>query len=124
MFKAAFDETKVKVISAKISKVDSSGVLYVNEREGPIDKKVNIESDDVFELFREYRESKASPNFNRTTVYVKMFSTSMIFDFYVSLYYWKEGRNSITKLRFFNPQTRQFQKTNNSSILQNWQSNH
>ena len=80
IFKVAFDETKTKVIRARISKVDSSGVLYVNEREGSIDKKVNIESDDLFELFREYRESKANPNFNRTTVYVKMFSTSIIFD--------------------------------------------
>ena len=58
IFKVTFDETKIKVISARICKVDASGSLYVNER------KINIESDDVFQFFREYRESKANPNFN------------------------------------------------------------
>ena len=32
IFKIAFDETKTKVISARICKVDASGSLYVNER--------------------------------------------------------------------------------------------
>ena len=49
-----------------------------------------MESDDVFELFREYRASKSNPNFNHVTAYVKKFSSSIISDFYVSLYYWKE----------------------------------
>ena len=58
IFKVTFDETKIKVISARICKVDASGSLYVNER------KINIESDDVFQFFQAYRESKANPNFN------------------------------------------------------------
>ena len=82
------------MISERICKADESGSLYVNEREGATYKKINIESDDVFELFREYRESKANPNFNHVTAYVKKFSTSIISDFYVSLYYWKEGTAS------------------------------
>ena len=90
IFKVAFDETKIKVVSAGICKVDASGSLYVNEREGATYKKVNVESNDVFEPFREYRESKGNPNFNHVTVYVKKFSTSIISDFYVPLYYWKE----------------------------------
>ena len=68
------------MINARICKVDASGSLYVNEREGATYKKINIESDDVFELFREYRESKANPNFNHVTAYVKKFSTSIISD--------------------------------------------
>ena len=36
--------------------------------------KKNIEKDYVFELFREYRESKANPNCNYVTAYVKNFS--------------------------------------------------
>ena len=68
--------------------------MYVNKRQGATYKKINIESDDVFEIFREYRESKANPNFNHVTAYVKKFSTSIISDFYVSLYYWKEGTAS------------------------------
>ena len=47
-----------------------------------------------FELFREYRESKANPNFNDVTAYVKKFSTSIISDFYVSLNYRKKGAAS------------------------------
>ena len=82
------------MISERICKADEGGSLYVNEREGATYKKINIESDDVFELFREYRESKANPNFNHVTAYVKKFSTSIISDFYVSLYYWKEGTAS------------------------------
>ena len=64
--------------------------MYVNEREGATYKKPNIASDDVFKLYREYRDSKANPNFNHVTAYVKKFSTSIISDFYASLYYWKE----------------------------------
>ena len=41
------------MISARICEVDVSGSLYVKEREGATYKKINIESDDVFELFRE-----------------------------------------------------------------------
>ena len=51
IFKVAFDETKIKVNSARIFKVDAGGSLYVNKREGATYKKINIESDDVFELF-------------------------------------------------------------------------
>ena len=51
IFKVAFDETKIKVNSARIFQVDASGSLYVNKREGATYKKINIESDDVFELF-------------------------------------------------------------------------
>ena len=47
-----------------------------------------------FELFREHRESKANPNFNDVTAYVKKFSTSIISDFYASLYYRKKGTAS------------------------------
>ena len=47
-----------------------------------------------FELFREHRESKANANFNDVTAYVKKFSTSIISDFYVSLYYRKKGTAS------------------------------
>ena len=90
IFKVAFDESKTKAISAKICKVDASDSLYVNEREGAIYKKNKIESDDVFKLFREYRESKANPNFNHVTAYVKKFSTSITSDFFMSLYYWKK----------------------------------
>ena len=82
------------MVSAGICKVDASGSLYVNEREGATYKKINVESDGVFESFREYRENKANPNFNHVTAYVKKFSTSIISDFYVSLYYWKEGTAS------------------------------
>ena len=51
IFELAFDETKTQAISARICKVDSSGSLYVNDREGATYEKINIESDDVFELF-------------------------------------------------------------------------
>ena len=54
-------------------------------------------NDDVFDFFREYRESKANPNFNHVTACVKKFSTSIISDFYLSLYYWKEGTASQNK---------------------------
>ena len=65
--------------------------MLTRERVLPIK---NIESGGVFELFREYRESKANLNFNHVTAYVKKFSTSTISDFYMSLYYWKEGTAS------------------------------
>ena len=94
IFKVAFDEIKAKVISARICEVDVSDSLYVKEREGATYKKINIESDDVFELFREYRESKANLNFNHVPAYVKKFLTSIISDFYMSLYYWKEATAS------------------------------
>ena len=90
IFKIAFDETKTKVISARICKVDASGSLYVNEREGAIYKKINIESDDVFEFFREYRESKANPNSTTLQRMSKSFQLRQYVT-YVSLYYWKEG---------------------------------
>ena len=35
VFKVALDETKTKVISARICKADASGSFYVNGREGP-----------------------------------------------------------------------------------------
>ena len=82
------------MINGRICKVDTSGSFYVNEREGATYKKINFESGDVFGLFRKYRESKANQNFNHVTAYVKKFSTSIISDFYVSLYYWKEGTAS------------------------------
>ena len=90
IFKVAFEETKTKVISARICKVDASGSLYVNEREGAIYKKINIESDDVFEFFREYRESKANPNSTTLQRMSKSFQLRQYVT-YVSLYYWKEG---------------------------------
>ena len=94
IFKVAFEETKTKVISARICKVDASGSLYVNEREGAIYKKINIESDDVFEFFREYRESKSNPN-STTLQRMSKFSTSIICDLCVTLLL--EGRNCLTK---------------------------
>ena len=51
----------------------------------PIKKR--IESDDEFELLWKQRENKANQNFNYVTAYTKKFSTSIIFDFHVSLYY-------------------------------------
>ena len=84
IFKVAFDETKIKVNSARIFKVDAGGSLYVNKREGATYKKINIESDDVFELFWEYRKIKGNPNFNHVAAYVKKFSTSIISDFYAT----------------------------------------
>ena len=90
IFKVAFEETKTKVITARICKVDASGSLYVNEREGAIYKKINIESDDVFEFFREYRESKANPNSTTLQRMSKSFQLRQYVT-YVSLYYWKEG---------------------------------
>ena len=45
IFKVTFDETKIKVISTRICKVNASSSLYVNER------KINIESDDLFQFF-------------------------------------------------------------------------
>ena len=78
------------MISARICKVDASGSLYVNEREGAIYKKINIESDDVFEFFQEYRESKANPNSTTLQRMSKSFQLRQYVT-YVSLYYWKEG---------------------------------
>ena len=69
-------------------------VCMITRGKVPPIKKINIESDDVFELFPEYRESKANPNFNHITAYVKKFSTLMISDFNMSLCYWKEGKAS------------------------------
>ena len=77
MFQVVFDEIKTKVISARICKIDATGSLYVierereTEREGATYKKTNVESDDVFELFREYKKSKVNLNFNHVTQYVK-----------------------------------------------------
>ena len=42
IFEVAFDEAKTNEISARICKVDSSGSLYVNKRQGATYKKVNI----------------------------------------------------------------------------------
>ena len=78
-------------------------------------KKINIESDDVFELFPEYRESKANPNFNHITAYVeKVFNFDDIWLLYVPLLL--EGRKSLTKSRFFNPNTA-MPKSKSRSIL-------
>lgn len=49
------------VISAIFFEVDSNDSLYVNKREGVTHKKVNIESDYIFESFQEYRETKVNP---------------------------------------------------------------
>ena len=90
IFKVAFGETKTKVISARVCKVDASGSLHVNERERrrervPPIKKINIKSNDVFEPFRERSESKANPKFSHVTAYFKSFHLLL------------EGRSSITK---------------------------
>ena len=63
------------------------------ERVPPIKKNI-LNRMMYFELFREHRESKANPNFNDVTAYVKKFSTSIISDFYASLYYRKKGTAS------------------------------
>ena len=70
-------------------------VLFMLTRERVPPTKKNILNRMMYlNFFREYRESKANPNFNHVTAYVKKFSTSIISDFYVSLYYWKEGATS------------------------------
>ena len=53
-------------------------------------EKANIESYDVFDLFRE-------SNFYHVIAYVKKFSNSIISDFYVPFYSWKEGATSQNK---------------------------
>ena len=55
-------------------------------------KKINIESDDIFELFWEHRESKAK--FYHIKACDKNFSNLKISDFYLSFYCWKEGTAS------------------------------
>ena len=50
-------------------------------------EKTNIESYHVFDLFRE-------SNFYHVIAYVKKFSNSIISDFYVPFYTWKEGTTS------------------------------
>ena len=70
-------------------------VLFMLTRERVPPTKKNILNRMMYlNFFREYRESKANPNFNHVTAYVKKFSTSIKSDFYVSLYYWKEGTTS------------------------------
>ena len=73
------------VISAIFCEVDSNDSLYVNNREGVTHKKVNIESDYIFESFQDYRETKVNPNLNHVTAYTKKFSISIITDFHVFL---------------------------------------
>ena len=51
-------------------------ILCMSTREGVTHKKVNIESDYIFEAFQEYRETKVN---------TKKFSISIITDFYVFL---------------------------------------
>ena len=106
------------MISTIICKVDLSGSLHSNNRESATYKKVNIASNDVFEFFQEYQKSKGKPNFNHDTAYVKMFSTSIISDFCVCLYYWQEGTASQNE-DFLNPSHGNAEKNLQQHISQN-----
>ena len=46
------------MIFPRICNVDVSGSSYVNERDGTTNKKINIESYDVFELFENTKKIK------------------------------------------------------------------
>ena len=80
IFKVAFDETKTKVISARICKPLNylSDSLYVNERErereSAIYKKINIESDNVFKFFENTEKVKPTQISTRYNVCQKVFN--------------------------------------------------
>ena len=77
-------------------------------------KKINIESDDIFELFWEYRESKAK--FYHIKACDKKFSNLTISDFYLSFYWKKEGTASQNE-DFLIPRYGNAKKPTASSIL-------
>ena len=78
-------EHTTNVISAIFCEVGSNDSLHVDKREGVTHKKVNIESDYIFDSFQEYRETKINSNLNDVTAYIKKFSISIITDFHVFL---------------------------------------
>ena len=50
-------------------------------------KNLYIESDAIFEIYRECKETKANHDAYHVTVYVIRFSTLVIMDFYMLLYH-------------------------------------
>ena len=59
-----FDTAQKVIMNTRTCRKDDNGALYVNERVGSGHKRAYRENEDVFELSREYRQSKANPTFS------------------------------------------------------------
>ena len=88
-----FDTAQKVIMNTRTCRKDDNSALYLNERVGSGYKRAYIENEDVFELSREYRQSKANPTFSHMIATARRYNETSLQQYYVTCYRWMDGEN-------------------------------